>query len=202
MSTPSCTAAPPHLRSPMLTLEIPSTSVTAFLDTDHSVPQANMSLYRNRYHPRLSGKVRIPRDSRGRRLRGQSFPTIPHCTVQLVCILKPSYYQHHLLLGTHKNSQDCINTGIRSPTSSCTTTGAAMTLSLLSLCAEASGVRIGVALDEPLADSDGAHPSKQPISSAVQLFECTGPRYGIFAHPNDVVCGDYPPVDPFSLDEI
>eukprot|EP00382_Lankesteria_abbotti_P002796 CAMPEP_0113845138 /NCGR_PEP_ID=MMETSP0372-20130328/596_1 /TAXON_ID=340204 /ORGANISM="Lankesteria abbotti" /LENGTH=260 /DNA_ID=CAMNT_0000814159 /DNA_START=144 /DNA_END=926 /DNA_ORIENTATION=- /assembly_acc=CAM_ASM_000359 len=60
-----------------------------------------------------------------------------------------------------------------------------------------SELRIGVRLDEPQGDSDGTHPSKKTV-----LVECDGDLYCTFAKHHAVDVGDYPPVDPFDLDEL
>jgi len=57
------------------------------------------------------------------------------------------------------------------------------------------GVWVGVTLDEPLGNTDGS-------DGGGSLFQCRGPRYGLWATPTDVQIGDYPPLDPFDLAEI
>lgn len=63
-----------------------------------------------------------------------------------------------------------------------------------------SGDWVGIKLDEPVGSSDGT-------DRGVQLFDCTGPKYGHFLPVNAewssaISTGDYPPVDPFNMDEI
>jgi len=56
------------------------------------------------------------------------------------------------------------------------------------------GVWIGIRLDEPQGMNDGCKDGKR-------YFECTGPKYGVFAKPEHVVVGDYPELDPFASDD-
>jgi len=57
------------------------------------------------------------------------------------------------------------------------------------------GVWIGIRLDEPMGNTDGTDGDKT-------LFECCGPRYGLWADPDEVEVGDFPPIDPFEMEEI
>eukprot|EP00921_Rhytidocystis_pertsovi_P004428 GHVQ01007696.1.p2 GENE.GHVQ01007696.1~~GHVQ01007696.1.p2 ORF type:complete len:288 (+),score=49.84 GHVQ01007696.1:609-1472(+) len=65
---------------------------------------------------------------------------------------------------------------------------------------------IGIKLDEPLGNTDGADrvysDKGQSGSSAVRLFECYGDKYGEWATPRTVDVGDFPPYDPFDVDEM
>mmetsp|Transcript_46096 Transcript_46096/g.100117 ORF Transcript_46096/g.100117 Transcript_46096/m.100117 type:complete len:285 (+) Transcript_46096:74-928(+) len=56
------------------------------------------------------------------------------------------------------------------------------------------GTWIGVALDEPQGQNDGTKDGKR-------YFECNGPKYGIFAKPENVEVGDFPELDPFASDD-
>ncbi|CAJ1403169.1 unnamed protein product [Effrenium voratum] len=58
----------------------------------------------------------------------------------------------------------------------------------------AKGVWIGVALDEPQGNNDGA-------KAGERYFSCKGDRYGCFARPENVEVGDFPELDPFASDE-
>eukprot|EP00928_Gymnodinium_smaydae_P089653 TRINITY_DN73580_c0_g1_i1.p1 TRINITY_DN73580_c0_g1~~TRINITY_DN73580_c0_g1_i1.p1 ORF type:complete len:295 (-),score=68.09 TRINITY_DN73580_c0_g1_i1:191-1075(-) len=58
----------------------------------------------------------------------------------------------------------------------------------------AKGQWIGICLDEPLGNNDGCKDGKR-------YFECTGPKYGCFAKPENVLVGDYPERDPFASDD-
>jgi len=57
-----------------------------------------------------------------------------------------------------------------------------------------AGYWVGVCLDEPTGDNDGKIAGKQ-------IFECPGPKFGIFVRPCDLNVGDYPEIDPFDADE-
>ena len=55
------------------------------------------------------------------------------------------------------------------------------------------GFFVGVALDEPMGDSDGSYKGKK-------YFECEK-NYGIFVRPNFIKVGDFPPIDEFNEEE-
>lgn len=56
------------------------------------------------------------------------------------------------------------------------------------------GIWVGLRLDEPLGQNDGTKDGKT-------YFDCTGPKYGCFAKPENVRAGDYPERDPFASDD-
>ncbi len=60
-----------------------------------------------------------------------------------------------------------------------------------------AGYWLGIVLDDPLGNSDGKVAGKQ-------IFECPGPKFGIFVRPVEADTGDFPPIDDFDedLDEI
>lgn len=60
--------------------------------------------------------------------------------------------------------------------------------------AGATGVWIGIRLDEPLGNNDGSKEGKK-------YFECKGEKYGCFAKPENVQVGDFPERDPFASDD-
>ncbi len=53
-----------------------------------------------------------------------------------------------------------------------------------------AGYWVGIALDDPEGDSDGMVLGKK-------IYECPGPKFGIFVRPIDAKYGDFPPVDDF-----
>ena len=57
-----------------------------------------------------------------------------------------------------------------------------------------AGFWVGIALDDPEGDSDGS-------VSGVKVFQCNGPKFGIFVRPTDAKYGDFPPIDDFDEDE-
>lgn len=56
-----------------------------------------------------------------------------------------------------------------------------------------AGFWVGILLDDPEGDSDGKVLKKQ-------IFECPGPKFGIFVRPSEAQFGDFPPVDDFDMD--
>jgi dynactin complex subunit len=57
-----------------------------------------------------------------------------------------------------------------------------------------AGYWVGVLLDDPEGDSNGKVGGKV-------IFECPGPKFGIFVRPCDAKYGDFPPIDDFDMDE-
>jgi len=60
-----------------------------------------------------------------------------------------------------------------------------------------AGYWLGIVLDDPVGNSDGKVAGKQ-------IFECPGPKFGIFVRPAEAHVGEFPPIDDFDdeLDEI
>ena len=54
----------------------------------------------------------------------------------------------------------------------------------------AGGYWVGVKFDEPVGLCDGS-------SKGTTYFEC-GPKYGSFVRGSNIICGDFPEVDPFA----
>jgi len=58
----------------------------------------------------------------------------------------------------------------------------------------AKGVWVGIRLDEPQGNNDGA-------KNGMTYFECKGHGYGCFVKPENVEVGDFPELDPFASDD-
>jgi len=65
------------------------------------------------------------------------------------------------------------------------------------------GAWVGVRLDEPQGNNDGTGPTLTAATGTVgkRYFDCPGPNYGLFAKPENVLVGDFPPLDPFASDD-